>query len=397
MSTLLALPDDLVAEILARCCDAEHGAASLGRLSTVCSRFRSLAHHRLAPRLLTLACPSRGGCLRWAVRHCASLETLSVTGSADVSDLRQLLARCQLTLRVLRLERLRHLADPHLFSMLPALQELHLPGCRKLGDSALVCLLLGASPPLGLRVLDLSNTGVSDAGVRLLSRCPLLASVNLQYSAEPDGAAYVLTSTTERAREESSVTHEGLFGWLSASATPSPLRRLCLSRRKAVRQAELQAILSAHAPFLTHLDVSHMNLEGEELLRWLVEEAPCARTLEHLNVAALALGGSMTATSARGLAAACPALQFLDLSNWRLGGADGSSADDALGELGRLPLTDLILVRMAGKMSAAGLRHLVHHCPSLERLTCVRSLPEKALALLARGYPQLTIHADTDD
>ena len=90
------------------------------------------------------------------------------------------------------------------------------------------------------------------------------------------------------------------------------------------------------------------------------------------------------------LCAACPALRFLDLSNWRI-----SPADDTLVALASLPLTDLTLVRCAGKMTAMGLHRMLARCPTLERLTCVRCVPDRALAHLAAAYPGVSVCGET--
>jgi len=383
---LLALPDDLLAV-----CLSSADARELGRLASVCRRLRLVVDQLCAPSLSELRVDARGSALRWAAARCLRLRRLELADCAAAEgDLRALLQRCSPTLRVLSLLRLRHLRDSVMLSApLPRLRELSLSGCRQLGDAQLAVLFLRACPT-ELEVLDLSDTGVSDASLQLLARCPRLSHVRLGYSVEADGAAYCLTSAHgARAREREALTHLGLAAWLGAAAEPAALRSLSLPHRKGVRQAELQELLSTRAPALTALDVSHCNLDGSALLSVLLF-APCAPLLEELRLAAPALGGALGAAEAAALAARAPRLRVLDLSTWRLeGGALAALA-------GLRALEELTLVRCGGGESVAALEALLAGGARLRRLRCVRcaGLPERAVRELAARHPTVRVSHD---
>jgi hypothetical protein len=285
-----------------------------------------------------------------------------------------LLSRAGGSLTALQLRGLRHVSNDAMLALGRAgpcrLRELSLAGCRRVGDGGLAGLLL-LSHPCGaassLTRLDLCDTAVSDAGVRLLGACPSLAHVSLGFTLLADGVRFQFaggggggggggegaSAGVSASRVAASVTAAGICAWLRASAAAAapaaaPLRSLALPHRGAVRGPELLAALCECCPLLDSLDVRSTRLDGSALLRAFAAApgAPSAHTL-----LAGTLASSCDDDDLQLLAASCASLRVLDLSN------HDAVSDDGLAALSALQaLEELTLVRNSRATRAGALR-----------------------------------------
>ncbi len=347
--TLVALDDAVLGAVCALL-----DISSLARLRTTCRRFATVGASTLALRLeldVSALGRSAGGALRMAAARCLRLQRLSACDVHPLTDadLSALLAAAGASLRELRLRGLRHVSNDALAALARAgptqLALLDLAGCRRVSDGALAAVLLAPrSAAASLTSVDLSDTAVTDAGLRLLARCPALAHVALGVSVTADGVQfqYAGGSGGGSARVAGGITDAGLCAFLAdaAAAHPSgaaPLRSLALPHRKAVRHEALLPALHAHCPQLEALDVRNTRMCGAAVVRAFADAPGAARA--HTLLAGT-LASSCGDADLAELAARCVSLVQLDLSNHDL------VTDYGLCCLAALPaLRELTLVR----------------------------------------------------
>jgi hypothetical protein len=388
---LLSLDDALL-----QCLCARLALRDLARLRATCTRLAAAGAGALATLTTLDVSPfgrAAGGALRMAALRCGALTHLCADEVHPVTDadVAALLSRAGGSLTALQLRGLRHVSNDAMLALGRAgpcrLRELSLAGCRRVGDGGLAGLLLLSHPCGGaaasLTRLDLSDTAVSDAGVRLLGACPSLAHVALGFTLLADGVRFQFaggggggggggegaSAGVSASRVAASITAAGICAWLRASAAAAapgaaPLRSLALPHRGAVRGPELLAALCECCPLLGSLDVRSTRLDGAALLRAFAAApgAACAHTL-----LAGTLASSCDDDDLQLLAASCVSLRALDLSN------HDAVSDDGLAALAALPaLEELTLVRNS-RVTRAGTCALARYATrplGLPRLKC---------------------------
>jgi hypothetical protein len=407
MSTLLSLDENVLSLILRH---LGSDVVALARLASTCVRLRRHASGLLA-RMRVLDVSSLGrrasAALRSAGSRTGALHSLVCCDLIAVSDddIASVLRRNAATLSHLKLQGLRRVTSAlgdglRAASPLARLVALDLRGCGGVRDDVLSAVLLRPDGLAGgnaatLRRLDLSDTGVSDAGVGLLHLLPGLLHVSLDWTPRVDGVRFLTaggsTAAEHRDATAAGVGDVGLTRWLAPQRTPGgnsplPLRSLSLQHRRSVTPAAV-AVLALRCTRLRALDVSHTRMPGPELLHALC--AASASFAPHLRVLRFAApAGSARDDDVAELARVCVRLRELDLS------LHDALTDEALASLATLPrLRSLTLVRN-NVVTLAGMRALLQErADTMRALHCVRCTRcgPTALTTLAAEFPACAI------
>lgn len=377
-TTLLDLPDNVLAVIFERVSRGTNGIADLARASCVDTQTRALAHERMR-RMRTLDVRNLGRRARLATPHlarrCASLVTI-VCDRTNITDecVTALLAASERTLRKLSLADCRHLRNLHEHAFAGAadddddattfpLAELNLRGsCWS--PTALASILRAARRTLV--ALNLSSTHVSHSSLRSgddfgeiarrVLECRSLRRLGLGAPVDFVVPCLAMQIFAELERggggggESTTNVGDGTVGW----------EELSLAQNGAANDAVLQGV-SRRCPDLMQLDLRGTTASSEGVVAF-VESAACARKLR-----SLLLGGcdSLDDGGLAMIASRCDELLELDLSMHNRVGSGGIEALAGCASLRRLRISRnaKVTAESLGKLARMG---------GLEELSAVR-------------------------
>ena len=376
-TTLLDLPDNVLAVIFERVSRGTNGIADLARASCVDTQTRALAHERMR-RMRTLDVRNLGRRARLATPHlarrCASLVTI-VCDRTNITDecVTALLAASERTLRKLSLADCRHLRNLHEHAFAGAadddddattfpLAELNLRGsCWS--PTALASILRAARRTLV--ALNLSSTHVSHSSLRSgddfgeiarrVLECRSLRRLGLGAPVDFVVPCLAMQIFAELERggggggESTTNVGDGTVGWEELSLAQTARRTTpCCRASPGDARTSCSSIFAAPA--------------SSEGVVAFVESAACARKLR-----SLLLGGcdSLDDGGLAMIASRCDELLELDLSMHNRVGSGGIEALAGCASLRRLRISRnaKVTAESLGKLARMG---------GLEELSAVR-------------------------
>ena len=314
--SLGSLPDDVIAQVI----DHLPHTADKKVLRHVCRRLRGLVDCKVAKINFSDWTPSE-------------LDNLAARWPA---------------LRVVELQGLPSAAGPALSrATFASLEKLTLRG-KKIAPGTILYLVAALKRMPNLRILDLNNTNLGDAGVQALAQveCPSLEEINLaDNDLGPDAVNAIADASTN---------------W-------PQLRSLNLDGNPQLGAAGAEALCRAAFPYLEEilLDDCGLGLDGAQSLNRAAIQWPRLRFLT-LDSNALGDEGVVALLARpRGAARALPALEDLRLDRNEIGGQGVASIAVASMRLPRLLFLDLSF----NSLGDSGARALAQaHFPRLETL-----------------------------